>query len=454
MEEKKKIKILFYNKDAAGVNYFRTLTPAIELENNHSDEFEIEINPAIDLTTKEGIEYLKNFDIIHYHRQLINLNHHALNLKKELTDAGVTLIMDIDDYWYLDYSHPMYFQSLEEDLPNKILRNLVFADYITTTTELFANEIRKITKKDNVIVLYNSINPDRMTQFTNNHKADPNGLVRINYTAGSSHLPDIEQLYGVINVLDNNIDTQNKFKILVSGWDTKGNATDLEINHEFVDVLKNLNLFNQKIINKINNNRGDLSKISEIPEPIRMKYGNAFHAKNRKINANESVYFQYEKILTYNHQLIKDPEYYKWLMKFERSNYDNENNFARRWTKKPNEYAIVLDETDISIAPLADNMFNRMKSNLKQVECWSRKIPVICSDIPPYNVDGKHMKNCILIPNKKNAGKYWQKAFKKLILEPNLREDLGSQLYEDFHVKYHLSTVTKTRAEFYKSIKR
>ena len=79
MEEKKKIKILFYNKDAAGVNYFRTLTPAIELENNHSDEFDIEINPAIDLTTKEGIEYIKTFDIVHYHRQLFNLNHQSIN---------------------------------------------------------------------------------------------------------------------------------------------------------------------------------------------------------------------------------------------------------------------------------------------------------------------------------------------------------------------------------------
>ena len=37
-------------------------------------------------------------------------------------------------------------------------------------------------------------------------------------------------------------------------------------------------------------------------------------------------------------------------------------------------------------------------SNLKQVECWTRKLPIVCSDIPPYSVHGKHMENCMLVP--------------------------------------------------------
>jgi glycosyltransferase involved in cell wall biosynthesis len=83
---------------------------------------------------------------------------------------------------------------------------------------------------------------------------------------------------------------------------------------------------------------------------------------------------------------------------------------------------------------------------------WSRKLPIICTDIPPYNVDGVHMKNCILIPYKKNNDRDWYKAIKKLVLEPNLREDLGNQLYEDFKVKYNLKHVTEKRADFYSSL--
>ncbi len=155
-----------------------------------------------------------------------------------------------------------------------------------------------------------------------------------------------------------------------------------------------------------------------------------------------------------DHKIISNSDYLAWLNKFERDKYHDEDsvNYARRWTQKANSYASVLDETDISLAPLLDNKFNRMKSNLKQVEVWSRKLPIICSDIPPYNVDGVHMKNCILIPFEKRNEEKWAKAIKKLILEPNLREDLGSQLYEDFKVKYNLKHVTNIRAEFYGSI--
>ena len=44
-----RIKILFHNRDAAGVNYFRTNTPAVQLERDHSDKFHVEINSDLDL---------------------------------------------------------------------------------------------------------------------------------------------------------------------------------------------------------------------------------------------------------------------------------------------------------------------------------------------------------------------------------------------------------------------
>jgi glycosyltransferase involved in cell wall biosynthesis len=149
--------------------------------------------------------------------------------------------------------------------------------------------------------------------------------------------------------------------------------------------------------------------------------------------------------------MIDNPDYLQWLMNFERNvKYENEGNFGRRWTQKANTYATVLDESDIVIAPLADNKFNYCKSNLKQIECWTRKLPIVCSDIPPYNVDGKHMENCVLIPAEKNARKYWQKYLKKLILDTDLRKQLGENLYNDFKEKYHLANVTKDRVAFYK----
>jgi hypothetical protein len=346
--------------------------------------------------------------------------------------------------------------SQEKKLHIPIIENLKIADYVTTTTDLFASEIRTITGKDNVEVFYNSVDPIWMKQFQNNWKPDPDGLVRITYMAGSSHLGDMEQLEGVMNVLSNDINTRNKFKVIISGWDTEGNTTDITFNQEFGDELQKRGLWTPQTVKAINNSRGNVDIIPKLPIDLKEKYrNNVFNQKQRDIKSVESVYLIYEKILTDNHHMIKNPDYLQWLMNFERNvKYENEGNFGRRWTQKANTYAQVLDETDIVIAPLANNPFNKMKSNLKQVECWTRKLPIVCSDIPPYNVHGKHMENCVLIPMElpKNARKYWVKYLKRLILDADLRKKLGEQLYEDFKVEYSLKNVTQKRAEFYKAV--
>jgi hypothetical protein len=452
----KKIKILFFNQDVAGVNYFRTLTPATELERNHSDLFQVEINSQIDFNNPSTIDYLKSFNIIHYHRQLANDLNQMRMLADELKKSGVVLIVDIDDYWELHKKHPFYFMSKERSLHIPIIENLKIADYITTTTESFADEICLATGKDrdHVCVLYNSINPIWMKQFQNNWKPDPDGRVRITYAGGSSHMGDIEQLEGVVNALSADSQLRDKFKIILAGWDTAGSTTDITFNQEFAKELQKLNMWNQNIVKIINKTKGNVDLIPKLPAQLKDKYRNkVFSQQQRDIKSEESIYFYYEKILTDNHRIIENKDYYQWLMNFERNiRYDNEGIYARRWTEKANTYAKVLDETDIVIAPLADNKFNSQKSNLKQVECWTRKLPIVCSDIPPYNVHGRHMENCVLIPAEKNAYKYWKKYLKRLILDQDLRKQLGEQLYDDFKEEYNLFNVTNKRAEFYEKI--
>lgn len=452
MEEK--IRILFHTLDTAGVNYFRTQTPAIELEKNHSDEFYVEINSQINFNDPNIIDYLKSFNIIHYHRQLVGDIKKMITLSNELKKSGTILIMDIDDYWNLNKQHPLYSLNIERKLYLPIIENLKIADFITTTTDIFANEIKKITGKDNVITLSNSIDPIWMKQFQNNWKPDPDGKVRITYAAGSSHMGDIAQLDGVMNILSNDWQLKDKFKVTIAGWDTEGSTTEITFNREFGAELQRRKLWTQGIIKKINTCRGDIDKIPNLPDDLKNKYrNNVFIEKQRDIKSEESTYFGYEKILTDNHRMIKNPDYLQWLMNFERNvKYHDEGNYCRRWTQKANVYAQVLDETDIVIAPLADNMFNRMKSNLKQVECWSRKLPIVCSDIPPYNVHGRHMENCVLIPSEKNSFKHWAKYLKKLILDAELRKKIGEQLFDDFKEDYNLVNVTKKRAEFYKKV--
>lgn len=449
-----KIKILFFNRDAAGVNYYRTLTPAQQMERDHSDDFDVEINPNIDMKdTNKTFDYLKQFDIIHYHRSLMLDANKSAQLVAKLKKNGTTMIVDIDDYWLLHETHPFYHQSKISKMHLEIIDNLKMADYVTTTSELFAKEISRVTGKsrDKIGVFYNSIDPTWMRQFRNNWKEDANGRVRFTYMAGSSHMGDMKQLEGIMNIPNQKI--PDKFKVILAGWDTQGTTTQSKFNQEFGRVLQKRGLLTKNMIKSINRSQGDVDLIEGLPTDLKELYrGKVFETTKRDIESEESVYLYYEKILTGNYDIIRDENYKGWLDNIERNVYSgDEGTFARRWTEKANNYAKVLDETDVSLAPLADHQFNRAKSNLKQVECWSRKIPLICTDVPPYNVDGVNMKNSILVPYSRKSGKQWGKAIKLLTTEPNLRNDLGEQLYEDFHIKYNLHHVTNRRAEFYKA---
>lgn len=448
-----RIKILFHNKGGGGVNYYRTLTPATELDREHNNLFDVEINQHIDFKD-DYMDYLKKFDIIHYHKDLHPNISEMIKISRELKENNTILIIDIDDYWRLPKEHPLHHWHEENKTHLNTIENLKIADYVTTTSEFFAKQIKEITKKDNVFVFENAVNPEWMKQFENNWKPSEDGRVRITYMGGSSHLGDLRQLENVANVLNSDWELKDKFKIILAGWDAEGTTTDVTFNNEFASELQKHNLWNNNIIKEINRSRGNIDLISNLPIDIKEKFrNNVFIVNRRPIKSSESVYYEYEKILTDNHRIINDKNYVGWLMNFQRTDkFNDEGIFGRRWTQPVNKYAEVLNETDIVLAPLADNLFNKCKSNLKQVEVWSRKLPIVCSDTEPYNVDGRHLENTMLVPIKKNSHKYWARCLKRLILEPELREKLGNQLYDDFSEKYNLKTVTKRRADFYNTI--
>jgi len=53
------------------------------------------------------------------------------------------------------------------------------------------------------------------------------------------------------------------------------------------------------------------------------------------------------------------------------------------------EYGYLYDQFDIAIAPLEDNKFNTMKSNLKIIEAGMKGLPIFVQNIHPYTDDAK-----------------------------------------------------------------
>ena len=206
-----KIKVLVLPSDRTGVGKFRSVEPHIFLQNKYPEDFHVDIDyePKVD-----DDNYWKNYDIVHFHRTITKGYDSTPKLIEKLHGWGIVTIADIDDYWLPTIEHPAHAMITNNKLHVKIMNNLRAAQYVTTTTSLFAQEIKKLNK--NVFVLPNAINPNE-PQF--NEETKPFDKLRFGWLGGSSHLHDLKLLDGAFT---RNTDILNQFDLYLCGFDTRG----------------------------------------------------------------------------------------------------------------------------------------------------------------------------------------------------------------------------------------
>jgi len=90
------------------------------------------------------------------------------------------------------------------------------------------------------------------------------------------------------------------------------------------------------------------------------------------------------------------------------------------WSSNLVDYIKGLD-FDIGIAPLLPNQFNRSKSDLKFLEYASLGIPVVASDVGPYNASIQHGLTGLLVryPHE------WVKYLSQMVNETDLRLEIA-----------------------------
>ena len=120
----------------------------------------------------------------------------AIRVMKTAQKMGIKTVIDLDDYWKLGQYHPLNTTSINEKWGESIVNHIKLADYVTTTTPLFANEIKKFNK--NVEVIPNAID-NTVSQFI--PKPVQSNKLRIGIICGSSHLHDIKLLENAIKQL-------------------------------------------------------------------------------------------------------------------------------------------------------------------------------------------------------------------------------------------------------------
>lgn len=400
-----KIKILVIPSDRTGVGFFRSVDPHVMIQNLYPNDFHIDIDYEPNI---QDVNFLKQYQIIHIHRNIGHSYEGNDLLIKRISSLGITTVVDIDDYWLPGKEHPIHSIIVENKINERIVANLSAADYVTTTTTVFADEIKKHNK--NVVIFPNAINP-KNPQFS--EPTLPSDRLRIGWLGGSSHLHDLMLLDGFVSKLS---PINDKLQYVLCGFDTRGTVTE------------------------INKQTGE--------------------QKQRPIRPEETVWVQYEKIFTNNYDVVS-PEYKKFLDTFKEGEYvDVENEGYRRvWTKPITTYAKNYSRFDISLAPIKNHIFNRVKSQLKVIEAGFYKKALIASNIGPYTIDLKHSLDSgkftdgnALLVNETNNHSDWAKYIKKLYDNPNMRIDMGERLYETVKDTYNLEKVSRDRAEWYKTI--
>lgn len=403
----KKIKMLVIPSDRTGVGKFRSVAPHVYLAEHYADLFDIDIIYDIPNTNLE--EFLKQYDLIHIHKQL-DKECQVMDMIKFL---DIKVIIDVDDCPDLGNYHPMSLSAKKENWKGPILEHVRKADYVTTTTPIFAKWLSKYNK--NVIVLPNAIDPNEK-QYQPHKNPRPGGRIRFGLICGSSHFHDIELLSGIARQIPE--DKLDKIQLVLCGFDTNGTRT--------------------------------------------IYYYDTGKVERRPIEPHESVWCRYEEILTDNYSIVS-PEHKEFLLKYEKNTDDPFENepYRRFWTRDINQYASHYDNVDVILAPLKECEFNEMKSQLKVIEAGFMDTAIIAQDFGAYTIDLKSVigkngvidetGNAMLVDSAKNH-KQWAKYIMKIVDNPELIDIMKSNLAPMVKETYSAEAVAKKRVEAYLKI--
>jgi len=404
-----KIRVLAISPDQHGVGKFRIMDPYLFIGDKHSDEVHVDISYGV---SDDDISF-KGYDAVVFH-SFIHKESHESNIKriKWLKTNGIKVIMDTDDYWKVDHRHPNYETFKSNGLSRRRVEMMKLSDVITTTTDHYADTIRKELGIKDVFVFPNAVD-ETESQF----KPSPieSDFVRFGWLGGSSHYHDLELMKSGISQIHRQYKGRTQF--VLCGFDLRGN----------------MRLLNKKT--------GELT--------------------TRPIRPEETAWFKYENIFTDDYKSLSD-EYKNYLGLWSKDPYGDELSqpYVRRWTLDIKSYATNYNYFDVSLAPLVSSDFNKNKSQLKVIEAGFHKKALIATAEIPYTLDlidsfdmGKFNEkgNALLVKSSKNH-KQWFQQMKRLIENPNLIEDLGNRLYETVKDDYSLSNVSKNRVELLKTI--
>lgn len=199
------MKILLVNSHKfGGVEYYRAMQPNNVMAKLYEYDFYSVpvIHPTEDIPAKVNDtetfindEFLKQFDLVHFLRQ-IGTYDQTEGIKQRLDRLGIPFGLDLDDFWELPDNHLIAGEYKQFKVTETVINSIKSAKFVTCTTSILAYEIMKYNP--NVYVLENGLDLEHEAWQVEGTKSD---LLRFGFMLGSTHFHDLKKAAPSVNNL-------------------------------------------------------------------------------------------------------------------------------------------------------------------------------------------------------------------------------------------------------------
>lgn len=217
------MRISFFVKAGHGPDWHRMVVPMESLVIKEGDSIKMGIYGM------DEVPDLFDCDILIFNRSIKTPVDQLERLRKRY---GFKIVLDLDDYWELGSTHPLYQHWQSEQIAEMTLGYIKMADLVTVTNERLATKVSLYNQ--NVAIIPNALPFDPLVPKSSDK-------TRFIYAGSITHIPDIEILKNRFGRIDPYIRDRASFLLAGvgdhAGWDGPKKIFKATGSYEFLPVL-------------------------------------------------------------------------------------------------------------------------------------------------------------------------------------------------------------------------
>ena len=200
-----------------GVDYHRLLNPHKALAKFYPNEIDLYQVGDIDSNEIDGvdsIEFIKRFDLVVGNRTMSKILE-SKKVAEKIKKSGVKFVLDMDDDFQLPTNHILYNVSKRDGIGADVKDSIKYADVITCTHQLLADEITKEFGKKETYLIPNGLPNFAQFEpktFTSDFKAV------FGWSGSITHFDDIMLMHDSLLALYTDYRYKDSFKMIYGGY--------------------------------------------------------------------------------------------------------------------------------------------------------------------------------------------------------------------------------------------